>query len=56
MHCANCSKDTVVSIRMRVGGEDVTFRRCSLCETNQWDALDGEKGLDEILELAKAGR
>lgn len=52
MVCAGCAKDSVVTIRMRVGGEEVTFRRCSRCEVNVWEGVAGELGLERVLELA----
>jgi hypothetical protein len=56
MHCSTCANDTVVAIHMRIGGEDVTFRRCSVCETNHWNGLAGDLALTDILELARAPR
>jgi NMD protein affecting ribosome stability and mRNA decay len=56
VRCAVCAKDSVVTIRMRIGGEDVTFRRCSQCERNQWIDADGERSLDDILDLVRVSR
>lgn len=56
MYCSTCSKDTVVAIHMRIGGEEVTFRRCSVCETNHWYGPSGDLRLPDILELARAAR
>ena len=30
MICAECGQNETVSIRMKVGGEELTFRRCAL--------------------------
>ncbi len=54
MACTGCANADVIAIRMRIGTEDVVFRRCSRCESNQWATTEGEISLDEILELARA--
>jgi hypothetical protein len=56
VHCAICAKDTVVTIRMRIGGEDVTFRRCSGCERNEWVDGVGHRSLSDILDLVRVSR
>jgi hypothetical protein len=56
VRCAICAKDTVVTIRMRIAGEEVTFRRCSGCERNEWVAGAGEQSLDDILDLVRVSR
>ena len=56
MRCSICAKETVVTIRMRIGGEDVTFRRCSSCERNEWLDNGGARSLGDILELARITR
>lgn len=56
MQCAICAKDTMVTIRMRIAGEDVTFRRCSCCERNEWTAGAAEQTLDDILDLVRVAR
>ncbi len=53
MQCATCAKDTVIEIHMRVAGDDVRFRRCSVCEQSEWDGSEGERSLGDILELAR---
>ena len=50
MSCTGCAKDTVVAILMRIAGDDIVFRRCSRCEANIWEDVDGEITLD----IAKA--
>ena len=56
MMCAVCGQSETVSIRMRVGGEDITFRRCARCEANAWEGEDGRLTLDRVLELARTPR
>jgi len=41
---------------MRIGGEEIEFRRCSQCEVNHWADETGDISLDEVLELARAPR
>lgn len=52
MRCGRCAK-AVVEIRVRVGGADVTFRRCERCDLQGWETADGEIGLDDVLGLAR---
>jgi hypothetical protein len=56
MICAVCGQSETVSIRMRVGGEEITFRRCARCEANAWEGEEGLLSLDRVLELARASR
>ncbi|MGQ0825206.1 MAG: hypothetical protein ACT4OX_09315 [Actinomycetota bacterium] len=58
MHgCTGCAHDgPVITIRMRIAGHDVTFHRCGRCESNTWEEDGGVLSLDEVLELARAGR
>ncbi len=56
MTCNGCAGANDVAIRMRIGGEEIVFRRCSKCEVNQWEAGTGEISLDEVLELARSSR
>jgi hypothetical protein len=56
MICAACGQSETVSIRMRVGGEEITFRRCARCEANAWEGEEGRVSLDHVLELARALR
>ncbi len=53
MRCATCAKDAMVEIRMRVGGSDVTFRRCGRCEAQSWETPDGRVPLTHVLDLAR---
>jgi hypothetical protein len=41
---------------MRIGGEEIVFRRCSKCEVNHWADGSGEITLEEVLELARTSR
>lgn len=52
MRCGRCARN-LVEIRMRIGGADVTFRRCGRCDSQTWEAAEGEVALDEVLELAR---
>jgi hypothetical protein len=54
--CAVCGHTDTVSIRMRVGGEEITFRRCARCEANAWEGEAGRLSLDRVLELARTSR
>jgi hypothetical protein len=46
----------VIAIRMRIGGEEIVFRRCSKCEVNHWEDGSGVITLDDVLELARTSR
>jgi len=54
MQCPSCSKGSLVEIRMRVSGPDLTFRRCGRCEEKTWTAGDSHVPLSQVLELARA--
>jgi hypothetical protein len=54
MRCPSCAKGSLIEIRMKVGGADVTFRRCGRCETQGWEALDASVPLTHVLDLARA--
>jgi hypothetical protein len=54
--CTGCAKTALVTIRMRVAGREIVFRRCNKCEANSWQDGAGVLSLDEVLELARAGR
>ncbi len=54
--CTGCAKVGLVTIRMRVAGREIVFRRCSKCEANMWHDGAADLSLDEVLELARAGR
>jgi hypothetical protein len=54
--CTGCAKAAVITIRMRVAGREIVFQRCSKCESNVWQDHAGDLSLDEVLELARAGR
>jgi hypothetical protein len=54
--CTGCAKTALVTIRMRVAGREIVFRRCNKCEANSWQDGAGALSLDEVLELARAGR
>jgi hypothetical protein len=56
MICAVCGQSETVSIRMKVGGEEITFRRCARCEANAWEGEEGRLSLDRVLELARHPR
>lgn len=56
MGCTGCADANLIAIRMKIGAEDVVFRRCNRCEINQWATTEGEISLDEVLELARAGK
>jgi hypothetical protein len=56
MICAECGQNETVSIRMKVGGEELTFRRCARCEANAWEGETGRLSLDHVLELARSSR
>jgi hypothetical protein len=54
MRCTTCAKGALVEIQMRVGGSEVTFRRCGRCEAQAWETVDGPLGLADVLDLARA--
>jgi len=56
MSCTGCAGANVIAIRMRIGGEEIVFRRCSKCEVNHWADGSGEITLEEVLELARTSR
>ncbi|MGI8795579.1 MAG: hypothetical protein ACR2IR_03150 [Acidimicrobiia bacterium] len=39
---------------MRIGGSDITFRRCGRCETQAWETVEGPVALTDVLDLARA--
>lgn len=53
MRCDTCAKDALIEIRMKVGGSDLTFRRCGRCESQSWETADGHLSLHRVLELAR---
>ena len=68
MACAGCTgealggegsggrRSDLVTIRMRIAGEEVTFRRCARCESNVWEAGAGRISLESVLDLARVTR
>jgi hypothetical protein len=51
--CTGCAKAELITIRMRVAGREIVFRRCAKCESNSWQDDAGVLSLDEVLELAR---
>lgn len=59
MACAGCTdndRTDVITIRMHIAGDEVTFRRCGRCETNVWEGGGGRISLEEVLDLARVSR
>jgi hypothetical protein len=56
MVCTGCAKASLVAIRMRIGGREVVFRRCSRCEANVWESEEGVLTLASVLDMARAAR
>ena len=54
--CTGCAKTVLITIRMRVAGREIVFHRCSKCEANTWKDDVGVLSLNEVLDLARAGR
>ncbi len=54
MRCPSCAKASIIEIRMRVSGSDLTFRRCGGCESQTWEAPEGVVPLTRVLELVRA--
>ena len=54
--CTGCAKAVLITIRMKIAGREIVFRRCSKCESNEWVDDAGVHSLDEVLQLARAGR
>jgi hypothetical protein len=53
MGCPSCTNGSFIEIRMRINGEELTFRRCARCEAKTWATADGRVPLSEVLELAR---
>jgi hypothetical protein len=56
MSCTGCANADLIAIRMRIGGEELVFRRCNKCEINQWETASGDISLTEVLDLARVAR
>jgi hypothetical protein len=56
MVCTGCAKAQLIAIRMKIGGRDVVFRRCSRCEANVWESEEGALTLERVLDMARAAR
>ena len=54
MRCPACAKGSIIEIRMRVAGSELTFRRCGRCEAQTWQAPEGVVPLTRVLELVRA--
>jgi hypothetical protein len=54
--CTGCAKAALITIRMRVAGREIVFRRCARCEANTWQDAAGALSLDDVLELARTPR
>lgn len=56
MACPRCRNSQLVEINLTVGGEQVTMRSCSRCETRWWEH-DGEPmSLEHVRALAAPGK
>ena len=56
MVCTGCAKARLITISMKIGGREVVFRRCSLCEANVWEGEEGVLTLDRVLDMARVTR
>jgi hypothetical protein len=57
MHvCTGCAKGALITIRMRISGHEIVFRRCARCESNTWEEDGDVLTLHEVLDLARASR
>jgi hypothetical protein len=56
MDCPQCTRPTVITIRMRISAEEIVFHRCSVCEANIWASEGSVLTLDEVLDLARSAR
>ena len=54
--CAGSAVSEVITIRMRIADEEITFRRCGRCEANVWEGGEGQISLEEVLDLARVSR
>jgi len=54
--CTGSAPSEVITIRMRIADEEITFRRCGKCEANVWEDGGGRISLEEVLELARVPR
>jgi len=52
MRCGRCGK-ALIEIRVRVGGAELTLRRCGRCDSQTWEMGGGEIALERMLELAR---
>ena len=50
----DCNDTPLMTIRMRVAGRDLVFKRCSVCESNIWRDEAGVVPLTRVLEIARA--
>ena len=51
-NCPRCSDTATITIRMRIAGRDLAFRRCSACDSNTWSEHATVVTLARVLELA----
>jgi ssDNA-binding Zn-finger/Zn-ribbon topoisomerase 1 len=56
VQCSRCAKGRLVEIRMRIGENDVVFRRCGRCEAQAWEGAEGQMTLKRVLDLARIPR
>lgn len=57
MTCPGCGRGVSISIQMKVGGGQMAFCHCSVCEANFWRSSVGAVvGLPQVLELATTVR
>jgi hypothetical protein len=56
MVCTGCAKAQLIAIKMKIGGRDVVFRRCSFCEANIWESEEGALTLERVLNMARVTR
>ncbi len=54
MRCSSCNRGSIIEIRMEIGGEELTFRRCGRCEAQTWATADGHVSLSHVLDIARA--
>ena len=51
LDCTGCAKVALVTIRMRVAGREIVFRRCSKCESNMWQDGAGDLSASILMHI-----
>jgi hypothetical protein len=52
MKCPVCRDHHLVEIKLKLRGEELVLRSCSVCDLRTWEGLDGRMSLSSVLALA----